>query len=78
MEPDEAQPVPMFVGTHAAHLREKYVRCGKPGCTKCPHGPYTYLSYREGKTVKTQYLGRGSVAQFLNEQRTDEEGKARK
>jgi hypothetical protein len=50
----------LSVGSHAAHLRQKFVRCGKPGCTKCPHGPYTYLSYRVGSTVKTQYVGRSA------------------
>lgn len=48
----------ILVGSHIAHLREKYVRCGKPNCTKCPHGPYVYLSYRAGSTVKTQYVGK--------------------
>ena len=30
-------------------LRSKYVSCGKPNCTKCPHGPYYYLRRPDGK-----------------------------
>lgn len=34
------------------------VACGKPNCTKCPHGPYWYYCYaRRGKPV-TVYVGR--------------------
>ena len=28
-------------------------RCNKPGCTKCPHGPYVYLL----RDSKRTYLG---------------------
>lgn len=34
------------------------VRCGKPGCTKCPHGPYWYAYWREGERVRSRYIGR--------------------
>lgn len=37
--------------------RLESVRCGKPGCTKCPHGPYWYAYYREGGKVKSRYIG---------------------
>ena len=30
-------------------LRQKYVSCGKPNCSKCPHGPYWYLRTPDGK-----------------------------
>lgn len=37
----------------------KYIRCGKEGCSKCPHGPYIYAFWRsEGGRVKTEYLGK--------------------
>lgn len=36
----------------------KWVYCGKPNCTKCPHGPYLYKSKRKGNKVETIYEGR--------------------
>ena len=33
------------------------IRCGKKNCTKCPHGSYAYVRYREGKKVRNKYLG---------------------
>lgn len=35
---------------------KKKIPCGKD-CDGCPHGPYRYLAYRDGKNVKTDYLG---------------------
>lgn len=29
--------------------------CNKFNCSKCPHGPYPYLKYRDGDTVRTKY-----------------------
>jgi hypothetical protein len=37
--------------------RLEEVRCGKPGCTKCPHGPYWYAYWREGGRVRSRYIG---------------------
>jgi hypothetical protein len=39
--------------------QQKEVRCGKPQCTKCPHGPYWYMimHLRTGKAV-TKYIGK--------------------
>ncbi len=37
--------------------RLESVRCGKPGCTKCPHGPYWYAYYREGGKLRSRYVG---------------------
>lgn len=43
---------------HAVVVVRKYVKCGKPNCSKCPHGPYYYTAQRtsRGKT-KWKYLG---------------------
>lgn len=35
----------------------KKVPCGKDSCSQCPHGPYNYRAYRDGDTVRTDYLG---------------------
>ena len=45
---DEAGPVT---------YRLESVKCGKPGCTKCPHGPYWYAYWREGGKVRSRYIG---------------------
>jgi hypothetical protein len=39
----------------------KYVYCGKERCRSCPHGPYLYVSKREGGKVKSVYLGRADA-----------------
>jgi hypothetical protein len=38
--------------------RHESVKCGKPGCTKCPHGPYWYAYYREDGKLRSRYIGR--------------------
>ncbi len=45
---------------HAGKItyRQESVRCGKSGCTKCPHGPYWYAYWREGGRVRSRYMGR--------------------
>jgi hypothetical protein len=69
----ELRRVLIFVkGLLAAHLddaaakepgdgityRLEKVRCGKPGCTSCPHGPYWYAYFREGDKLRSRYIGR--------------------
>ena len=34
------------------------VNCGKPGCTRCPHGPYWYAYWREGTRSRSRYIGK--------------------
>jgi hypothetical protein len=38
-------------------IREEYVKCGKKGCRKCPHGPYRYVYWRENGKLRKRYLG---------------------
>ncbi len=38
--------------------RLESVRCGKPGCTTCPHGPYWYAYFREGGKLRSRYIGK--------------------
>lgn len=40
------------------HLRQQAVRCGKRGCTKCPHGPYWYAYWTEDGKRRSRYVGR--------------------
>lgn len=42
----------------AVSYRSEEVSCGKPGCTKCPHGPYWYAYWREGGRVRSRYIGK--------------------
>jgi hypothetical protein len=37
--------------------RLEMVKCGKPHCRSCPHGPYWYAYYREGKKLRSRYIG---------------------
>lgn len=39
-------------------LRKQMVRCGKDGCTKCPHGPYWYAYWTEDGRRRSRYVGR--------------------
>jgi hypothetical protein len=39
-------------------FRCEYVRCGKPTCKSCPHGPYWYEYWREGDKVHKRYHGK--------------------
>jgi hypothetical protein len=38
--------------------RHEEVRCGKRGCTRCPHGPYWYAYWREDGRLKSRYIGK--------------------
>jgi hypothetical protein len=39
-------------------FRQEMVRCGKQGCTTCPHGPYWYAYWREDGRTKSRYIGK--------------------
>ena len=39
-------------------MRQQMVRCGKDGCTKCPHGPYWYAYWTENGRRRSRYVGR--------------------
>lgn len=43
--------------TGPVSYRLEPVKCGKPGCTKCPHGPYWYAYWREDGKVRSRYIG---------------------
>lgn len=52
----DLSPAPAKPGKVSYRLEP--VRCGKPGCKKCPHGPYWYAYWREGGRVRSRYIGR--------------------
>lgn len=39
-------------------FRQEMVRCGKQGCTRCPHGPYWYAYWREDGKTRSRYVGK--------------------
>jgi hypothetical protein len=50
-------------------FQREYVRCGK-GCKGCPHGPYWYEYWREGKRTRKRYWGKHHpFADYTNESR---------
>lgn len=50
-------------GTGRVTLRQETVKCGKAGCTRCPHGPYWYAYWREAGRVRSRYIGKTLPAQ---------------
>ena len=51
--PEADQDLPVDVT-----YRQRHVRCGKPSCKGCPHGPYWYATWQEGGRTRTSYVGR--------------------
>lgn len=45
-------------GEPGVTYRLESVRCGKPNCASCPHGPYWYAYFREKNKLKSRYIGR--------------------
>lgn len=39
-------------------FRQEAVRCGRKGCTTCPHGPYWYAYWREDGRLRSRYIGK--------------------
>ena len=48
----------MLPGEKKVTLRLEHIKCSKPSCQKCPHGPYWYAYWHEGKRLKKKYLGK--------------------
>lgn len=45
-------------GDPEVRLRRQMVRCGKPTCGGCPHGPYWYAYWTEGGRRRQRYIGK--------------------
>lgn len=55
--PDFERPEPNGAQS-AVTYRQESVRCGKRGCTRCPHGPYWYAYWREDGRLRSRYIGK--------------------
>jgi hypothetical protein len=55
--PDFEQP-DASASRPAVTYRQEEVRCGKRGCTRCPHGPYWYAYWREDGRLRSRYIGK--------------------
>lgn len=54
----ETPDVPAKTGGGKVSYRLEPVKCGKHGCTRCPHGPYWYAYWREEGRLRSRYIGR--------------------
>jgi hypothetical protein len=52
------------IPSHANIIRES-VKCGKPDCNRCKHGPYYYAYWKENGKLKKKYVGRFDQATYL-------------
>jgi hypothetical protein len=43
---DEPDPTKWAELMRGIYIRRRFLRCGKSRCTRCPHGPYFYVSIR--------------------------------
>lgn len=55
---DDSVPAGDDPDAGSVSYRLETVRCGKPGCKTCPHGPYWYAYYRDGDKLKSRYIGK--------------------
>ena len=55
LDDDEREPGPR---KGKVTFRQQSVRCGKKGCTSCPHGPYWYAYWRESGRMRSKYVGK--------------------
>ncbi|OFW67150.1 MAG: hypothetical protein A2Z12_03740 [Actinobacteria bacterium RBG_16_68_21] len=54
----EARGVTFDAPSPQVALRQQWVRCGKPNCGRCPHGPYWYAYWREDGRRRSRYVGK--------------------
>jgi hypothetical protein len=54
----EAHAIPRPAVAPRETFRQQRVRCGKPGCRSCPHGPYWYAYWREDGRLRSRYVGK--------------------
>jgi len=54
----EAKGASFDAAAPRVRLQARLVRCGKPNCTHCPHGPYWYAYWTEGGRRRSRYVGK--------------------
>lgn len=47
-----------FYHESGLHYRQEMVKCRKPACKRCPHGPYWYAYSRSSAYLKKTYVGK--------------------
>lgn len=55
---DPAQPGDGGQALPKVTFRQQSVKCGKQGCTTCPHGPYWYAYWRQDGKTRSRYVGK--------------------
>ncbi|MFT5222712.1 MAG: hypothetical protein ACI867_001018 [Glaciecola sp.] len=60
-----AEPTGIPVAGTTVTYRQEHVKCGKRGCTRCPHGPYWYGYWKQDGKSRSQYIGRRLAGQEL-------------
>lgn len=64
----DGQPDPDEPGLpRGLSYRQEHVRCGKPACRSCPHGPYWYAYWKEDGRTRKRYIGRHLPGEPLEE-----------
>jgi hypothetical protein len=54
-------------------ILQRAVKCGKPNCTACPHGPYWYAYWWEDGRRRSRYLGKlDEIPELVGVDRTSE------
>ncbi len=51
-------PVDTYGAPVNVTYRQEHVRCGKPTCATCPHGPYWYAYWRQDGRSRSRYVGK--------------------
>ena len=55
---DEPEAGPRGPRAAKVTFRQQSVKCGKKGCTSCPHGPYWYAYWRQDGRMRSKYIGK--------------------